>query len=73
MLEADEFAVAGRDTYDDGYYGLFFAKTRLMIESRLADSIRGSDSVITAAWIDAGRPPLPLTVPPRAGQGRRDR
>ena len=60
VLEADEIAVAGRDTYDDGYYALLFGRTRLVIESRLAESIRVVDSVITAAWIEAGRPALPV-------------
>jgi hypothetical protein len=62
ILEADEVAVAGRDIYDDGYYGLLFGRTRLVIESRLGESIRRVDSVISAAWIEAGRPPLPVQV-----------
>jgi hypothetical protein len=60
VLEADELAAAGRDTYDNGYYTLFFAKTRQVLEARLADSIRDVDSVITAAWIEAGRPAVPV-------------
>jgi hypothetical protein len=60
VLEADEIAVAGRDTYDDAYYALLFGRTRSVIESRLAESIRVVDSVITAAWIEAGRPALPV-------------
>ena len=60
VLEADEIAVAGRDTYDDRYYALLFGRTRPIIESRLAASITIVDSVITAAWIEAGRPALPV-------------
>ena len=44
-----------------------FAKTRPILEARLGESITATASVITAAWIEAGRPALPLDVknPPR--------
>ena len=60
ILAADKAAVAGRDTYDDQYFSLFFAKVRPTLEQRLGDSIRDVDSVITAAWIEAGRPAVPI-------------
>jgi len=62
ILDADRLAVAGREVYDDGYYTMFFAKARPILERRLADSVRDVVSVITAAWVEAGRPALPLSV-----------
>ena len=63
ILDADRRAVGNKDVYDDGYYGTFFAKVRPIVERRLADSITAVASMITAAWVEAGRPPLPLQVP----------
>ena len=62
LLDADQAAVAGRDSYDDTYFTLFFSKARPILEQRLSDSISGVASVITAAWVEAGRPALPLDV-----------
>ncbi|MEO7274984.1 MAG: hypothetical protein ABIX28_24980 [Vicinamibacterales bacterium] len=62
ILDADRLAVAGREVYDDGYYTMFFAKARPILERRLADSVRDVVSVITAAWVEAGRPAVPLSV-----------
>jgi hypothetical protein len=58
VLEADKAAVQGRDVYDDVYFERFFAKMQPVLERRLADSITGAASMITAAWIEAGRLPL---------------
>jgi hypothetical protein len=60
VLDADKAAVAGRELYDDQYFTMFFGKVRPILERRLADSITASASLITAAWIEAGRPALPL-------------
>jgi hypothetical protein len=67
ILDADKAAAAGRDVYDDGYYDAFFAKVEPIVEQRLSDSIGDIAGLITAAWIEAGRPALPLEVknPPR--------
>ena len=67
VLDADKAAVAGRDVYDDGYFALFVAKTQPILETRLSDAITGVASMITSAWIEAGRPALPLDAvsPPR--------
>ena len=62
ILDADQAAIAGRDSYDDTYFTLFFSKARPILEQRLSDSISGVASVITAAWVEAGRPALPLDV-----------
>jgi len=63
LLDADRLAASGRDQYDDGYYAMFFGKGRPLLESRLADSITAVASMITAAWVEAGRPPLPPLAP----------
>jgi hypothetical protein len=63
LLEADKSAAAGRDHYDDGYYAMFFGKARPLLERRLSDSITAVASMITAAWVEAGRPALPAQAP----------
>jgi hypothetical protein len=63
VLDADKGAVAGREVYDDQYFTIFFGKVRPILERRLSDSITASASMITAAWIEAGRLPLPLEQP----------
>jgi hypothetical protein len=65
VLEADKAAVAGRDVYDDQYFALMFQKLQPVLEKRLAESITDAASMITQAWIEAGRPALPLQAPPR--------
>lgn len=71
VLDADTAAVAGRDFYDDEYFTLFFAKTKPILEQRLSDSIGDVASIITAAWVEAGRPALPLNVPREPRKVRR--
>jgi hypothetical protein len=63
LLEADKSAAAGRQHYDDGYYAMFFGKGRPLLERRLSDSITAVASMITAAWVEAGRPALPPQAP----------
>ena len=63
ILDADKRAIAGRDVYDDQYFTLFLSKAQPVLEKRLADSIQATASVITAAWTEAGKPPLPLESP----------
>jgi hypothetical protein len=67
VLDADKAAVAGKDVYDDAYYDAFFSKVRPILEQRVSDSIGDVVGVITAAWIDAGRPAVPVDVasPPK--------
>ena len=65
ILDADKSAVAGREIYDDEYFRIMFGSLRPMLEQRLAESINGAASVITAAWIEAGRPKVPVQAPPR--------
>ena len=63
LLEADRQAAAGREHYDDAYYALFFGKGRPLLEERLSGSVTAVASMITAAWVEAGRPALPLQAP----------
>lgn len=67
VLDADKAAVAGRELYDDQYFTLFFSKTQPILETRLSEAITSVASMITAAWVEAGRPALPLDAvnPPR--------
>ena len=60
ILDADRAAVAGREIYDDQYFEQFFARTRPILERRLADSISSAASFITDAWQKAGRPAVPV-------------
>lgn len=65
VLDADKVAAEGREVYDDKYFAMMFAKMRPILEARLAESITATASVITAAWIEAGRPALPAKKPAR--------
>lgn len=67
ILDADKAAVQGRDEYDDAYFALFFGKVKPILEKRLSESIGAVASIITAAWVEAGRPAVPVVVstPPR--------
>ncbi len=60
VLDADKAAIGSKDVYDDGYYATFFGKVRPILEGRLASAITDVASAITAAWVEAGRPALPL-------------
>ena len=72
VLDADKQAVAGREFYDDQYFRTFFGRVRPILERRLSDSITAAASMITAAWIDAGRPAVPLEQPRMPRRVRRD-
>ena len=65
VLDVDKTAIAGREVYDNGYFTMMFAKPQPVLEKRLAESITNTASMITSAWIEAGRPPLPVQAPPR--------
>lgn len=73
ILAADKAAVAGREVYDDEYFRLFGSRVKAVLEQRLADAITGSASLITAAWIDAGRPALPVEQPRTPRKVQRER
>lgn len=63
LLDADKAAIAGREAYDDRYFTMFFSKARPILERRLSDSIADVASMITSAWIEAGRPAVPIDPP----------
>ncbi len=60
LLDADRAAVQGRTAYDDQYFTLFFDKAQPILERRLSEAITGVASLVTSAWIDAGRPAVPV-------------
>jgi hypothetical protein len=63
ILDADKAAVAGREFYDDEYFTMFFGKVKPILERRLSEAITGVASLITAAWVDAGKPALTVDAP----------
>ena len=66
VLAADRAAAAGRTVYDDEYFARFFARAQPILERRIGGAIAGAASVIASAWIQAGKPALPATAPPRS-------
>jgi hypothetical protein len=65
ILDADRAAAEGRTLYDDEYFAQLFKGTRPILEKRVSGAISGVASLITSAWIDAGKPTLPVDAPPR--------
>jgi hypothetical protein len=63
ILAADRAAVQGKEEYDDAYFDTMLEKTRPILEKRISQAITGVASVITAAWVEAGKPALPLEAP----------
>ncbi|MFL6278720.1 MAG: hypothetical protein ACJ731_01290 [Vicinamibacterales bacterium] len=62
VLDADKAAVGNRDFYDDEYFDRFFSGVKPILEKRLSDSIGAVAALIGAAWIEAGRPAVAVTV-----------
>jgi hypothetical protein len=71
ILDADKAAATGREFYDDAYFDRFFSTVKPILERRLSDSIGGAVGLITAAWVEAGRPALPLDAPRQPRRIRR--
>ena len=65
ILAADREAITGRELYDDQYFATLFEKSGPIMEKRLSGAITGVASLITQAWIDAGKPALPVEAPAR--------
>jgi hypothetical protein len=65
ILTADLEAIKGREAYDDAYFDEMWKRTGPIMEKRLSGAVTGVASLIMSAWIDAGRPPLPVDPPPR--------
>jgi hypothetical protein len=62
VLDADKAAVGSRDFYDDEYFDRFFSGVKPILEKRLSDSIGAVAGLIGAAWVEAGRPAVAVTV-----------
>ncbi len=71
ILAADRAATDGREFYDDGYFAVFAKGARPVAERRLNDSASAAASVIVAAWVEAGRPTLPVAATPAPARIRR--
>jgi hypothetical protein len=65
ILAADRDAIKGRELYDDQYFATLFEKSGPIMERRLSGAIAGVASLIAQAWIDAGKPALPVEAPVR--------
>jgi len=65
ILAADREAAEGRELYDDAYFAKLYEKAGPIMDKRIAGAISGVASVITQAWVDAGKPPVPLDAPAR--------
>jgi S1/P1 Nuclease len=65
ILAADRAAVKGRTAYDAGYFAQMFEKTGPIMEQRISGAITAVASLVTSAWIEAGKPALPADTPPR--------
>lgn len=63
ILDADRRAAEGRTLYDDAYFQRLLVGTRPTLEKRLSDSVSGIVSVVVGAWIEAGRPAMPVDKP----------
>jgi hypothetical protein len=66
ILDADRAATQGREFYDDAYFAALQQQAGGILEKRVSGAITAVASMITQAWIDAGKPPLPVDAPPRA-------
>lgn len=64
ILGADRGAAAGREVYDDAYFTAFARGAKPIAERRLTEAASSAASVIAAAWIEGGRPKLPVAAGP---------
>jgi hypothetical protein len=60
VLLADRLATAGRTAYDDGYYAAFWTGARPVLERRLGEAASAVASAVVSAYVEAGKPKLPL-------------
>ena len=63
VLDSDRQAAEGREFYDDGYFDAFGKGTLPVLEQRLNESIAAVAAMITGAWEQAGKPPVPAELP----------
>jgi hypothetical protein len=65
ILAADREAIVGRTAYDDAYFAKLYEKAGPIMEKRINGAITGVASLIVSAWIEGGKPPLPVDAPAR--------
>ena len=58
ILQADDAARQGKETYDDEYFERLFTTVRPILEQRLGEAITATAGLIMGAWEQAGRPVL---------------
>jgi hypothetical protein len=63
VLASDKAAAQGREFYDDAYFEALAKGTLPTLERRLNVAIAAVAAVITGAWEQAGRPPVPAEFP----------
>lgn len=59
LLEADRQAAGDQRLYNDAYFEAFRKGAGGVAERRLSEAASGVASTVVAAWVEAGRPPLP--------------
>jgi hypothetical protein len=65
ILAADREAIVGRTAYDDEYFAKLYEKAGPIMEKRINRAITGVASLIASAWIEGGKPSLPVEAPAR--------
>lgn len=65
ILASDRDAIQGREFYDEAYFAKLYEKSGPIMEKRISGAITGVASLITQAWIDAGKPALSVNEPAR--------
>ena len=60
ILAADRKAAEGRDFYDDAYFEAFFKGAGPIAERRLSEAASAVASAVHSAWVEGGKPALPV-------------
>lgn len=60
LLAADLKAAEGRELYDDGYFAALMKGAGPIAERRMNEAATAVASAVYSAWIDAGKPALPV-------------
>lgn len=60
VLAADLKATQGREFYDNGYFDAMLKSAGPIAERRMNDAASAVASAIHSAWVDAGKPALPV-------------
>ena len=71
ILEHDREAIGARAVYDEAYFAGFFSSAGPVLERRLGDAISSVAAMVAGAREAAGRPPVPVDLPPGPPQRRR--